>query len=423
MFKTIYSAFALTLLTSAAAHAEGSFIYWSMWNEGEPQQKVLASAIEGFTAETGIAVDVQWVGRDIHAKVGPTLNSPKTPFTLLDGPQRKIFSALTSTGNAASLDAVYAAQVPGEDKSVEASLLPELRGVVTHEGQSWMVPYILFSSSWWYDAARFPELPGNEPKTWDDMIALFQKHKDAGDQVIALDGDIGIYNLYYFCEIAVRYLGAGNLNAAIEDKTGEALKNPAILKTAQQIQQLVDAGFFASGYDSSKWPAQQQQWAAGNIDFNYNGTWLPKEVGDFLPEGAKPASFQMPLVGEGAQGSNEVGYIGFSISAKGPDIENAQKFIAYAMKHDIMQQLATDAEVIVPRPDIEILPVLQPLYSALKSGAGTHAAYDDVNTYHADYTTKVLNPLVNELVFGQIDAQTFQDKLVDQTVLYWDLHG
>ncbi len=422
MKRTLFLAALLASTCVGAAHAEGSFTYWSMWNEGEPQQKVLADAIEAFTAETGITVDVQWVGRDIQKKIGPTLNSRTTPFTLVDGERRKIYSALVTTDSEATTDAIYTMEVPGEGITVEAALLSNVKPAVVKDGKSWMVPYILLSAAWWYDAARMPELVGNEPKTWDDLIALFQTRKDAGGQVIAQDGDIGFYNLYYFTEIAVRHLGPGKLNAMIEDRTGEALKHPAILTTAQQIKQLVDAGFFATGYDSSKWPAQQQQWASGKADFMFNGTWLPRETAEFMPAGAKPMSFPMPLVGEGSVVTNEAGVIGFSIAKNGPDAEEAEKFVAFFMQEKFLARLAEEAKVIVPRAGIAVDPVLQPAYASLSAGDMTHNSYDDVNTHNADYTTKVLTPLVNELIFGQIDAQKFQDKLVEQTVQYWELN-
>ena len=416
----ILAAFAASVM-AVSAHAEGSFTYWSMWNEGEPQQKVLARAIAEFTAETGIEVDVQWVGRDIHKKIGPTLNSPETPFTLVDGERRKIYSSLVTTDSQAAMDAVYAAQVPGEDMTVDEALLPNIKSVLVEDGKTWMVPYILLSAAWWYDAARMPELVGNEPQTWDELIALFQSRKDAGHQVIGQDGDIGFYNLWYFTDIAVRHLGPGMVNAAIEDRSGDALRDPRILRTAEQIEQLVDAGFFADGYDSSKWPAQQQLWASGEIDFMYNGTWLPRETADFLPEGADIKSFMMPAVSDASIATNEVGVIGFSIAEKGPDAEEAEKFVAFFMQKGYLAELAEEAKVIVPREGIEVTEVLQPVYAALNSGALTHNSYDGVNTYNADYTTKVLTPLINELMFGNIDAQEFQDELVDQTVLYWEL--
>lgn len=421
MKRTTLFAAITASLAAMSAQAEGSFTYWSMWNEGEPQQKVLAQAIEDFTAETGIEVDVQWVGRDIHKKIGPTLNSPETPFTLVDGERRKIFSSLVTTDSQASMDAVYAAQIPGEAVTVDEALLPNIKNVLVEDGETWMVPYILLSAAWWYDAARMPELAGNEPQTWDELVALFKARKDAGHKVIAQDGDIGFYNLWYFTDIAVRHLGPGKVNEAIEDRSGDMLRDPRILRTAEQIQELVDAGFFAPGYDSSKWPAQQQLWASGEVDFMYNGTWLPRETVEFTPEGADPTAFMMPAVSDESIATNEVGVIGFSVSETGPDIDEAQQFVAWFLKTDYLAELAEEAKVLVPRGGIEVAEVLQPVYEALNSGALTHNAYDGVNTYNADYTTKVLTPLVNELIFGRMGAQEFQDELVDQTTLYWEL--
>lgn len=424
--KTTVAALAIAVgasLTVQPADADGRFTYWSMWNENEPQQIVIQSAIEQFTSDTGIEVDVQWVGRDIAKKLAPTLNAAVTPMDLVDGPQRKIYSALVSTGSHHDLASLYARNVPGEGQTVEEVLIPNVRDVVTTDGVTWMVPYTMFSASWWYDGGAMPELAGNEPASWDGLVALFDNRKQQGRQVIAQDGDIGFYNLYFFTEIAVRHLGPNNLNAAIEDRSGEALKHPGILRTAEQIEELVSSGFFASGYDASKWPAQQQAWAAGEMDFIYMGTWLPKETASFMGEGFQPRSFQMPAVSDDSVHTNEVAYIGYSIPARAENIGAAEQFIAYFMKKENLARLAEVAEVIVPRPGIEIAEHLKPLYDDLNSGGLSHAAYDGINSYNADYTRKVLTPLVNELIFGQIGASEFHDQLVEQTVRYWDLHG
>ena len=49
---------------SCLAFAQQSFSFWSMWNEGEPQQQVLASAIENFEKEYDVKVDVRWAEFD-----------------------------------------------------------------------------------------------------------------------------------------------------------------------------------------------------------------------------------------------------------------------------------------------------------------------------------------------------------------------
>ena len=50
--------------TTVSADA-GELTYWSMWNNTEPQAKVIKEAIDAYTAETGIKVNVEWKGRDL----------------------------------------------------------------------------------------------------------------------------------------------------------------------------------------------------------------------------------------------------------------------------------------------------------------------------------------------------------------------
>ena len=60
-----------------AAEATGdSLVYWSMWDAAEPQAQALSQSIEAFTAETGIAVDVQFKGRTgIREGLQPALDA------------------------------------------------------------------------------------------------------------------------------------------------------------------------------------------------------------------------------------------------------------------------------------------------------------------------------------------------------------
>ncbi len=60
----------------AAESAGDGLVYWSMWDAAEPQAKALSQSIEAFTAETGIAVDVQFKGRTgIREGLQPALDA------------------------------------------------------------------------------------------------------------------------------------------------------------------------------------------------------------------------------------------------------------------------------------------------------------------------------------------------------------
>lgn len=104
------------------AKAGDTFTYWSMWKEGEDQQKVLAKAIEAFTAKTQIKVEVQWAGRDVLTQIVPRLNAGNPP-DLFDQGAPDVTSKLGLT-NVESLDDVYSAEIPDEGKKV-SEVVPE----------------------------------------------------------------------------------------------------------------------------------------------------------------------------------------------------------------------------------------------------------------------------------------------------------
>ena len=235
------SGFTFVALTALAtpARAEG-FTYWSMWNAGEPQQKVLARAIEDFTKDTGVEVKVQWQGRDNLKKLAPALNSATPPADLVDGAQRNVKAVLVSTGSALDMNDAYRLPIPGESGTVGDVIPAAQLPAVTADGHVFLVPYEVISSLWWYDAAAMPGFQA--PKDWAAFTALLAARKAAGHAPIALDGDIATYHRYYFAEIAVRLLGPGKLLAAISDRSGAALKDPRILQAAQLLEGLVKSG-------------------------------------------------------------------------------------------------------------------------------------------------------------------------------------
>jgi ABC-type glycerol-3-phosphate transport system substrate-binding protein len=50
-------------------------VYWTMWNEAEPQGQVIARTAEAFTKETGIKLDINFNGRDIRMTLQPALDA------------------------------------------------------------------------------------------------------------------------------------------------------------------------------------------------------------------------------------------------------------------------------------------------------------------------------------------------------------
>lgn len=54
---------------------EQSIVYWSMWEEDEPQADVIREAAEAYEEATGISVEIEWKGRKISDLIGPALDA------------------------------------------------------------------------------------------------------------------------------------------------------------------------------------------------------------------------------------------------------------------------------------------------------------------------------------------------------------
>ncbi len=400
-----------------------AFTYWSMWSEGEPQQQVLKKAIDEFTAETGVTVNVEWVGRDNIKKVSPTLNTAVSPVDLIDAAQRNVKSVLVSTGAAMPLNDVLDTQIPGESGTVRSVVPSSYVDMVTKDGNTWMVPYQVITSAFWYNGATHPDLAAKTPETWDELIAWLDKTKAAGKTPIAQDGDIANFNLYYYAELAVRNAGAKKLHEAAGDKTGEAFKSPEFLNAAKQVEQLVKGGYFAEGYSSSKWPAMQQKWAQGEAALIYNGTWIPHETHASAIDGFQYRAFPMPQAKAGGDMSQEVSFIGFGIPAKASKSDAAKRFIAYFMNKERISRVSSIASNLTPRSDVEMPADLADVKRLIDDAPAIHGQFDGIIDDYGDWTTKILIPLVNQLAFGTLTAEEFSAKLPQASADYWRTNG
>lgn len=69
---------------------EQSIVYWSMWEEEEPQADVIREAAEAYEEATGISVEIQWKGRRIQSLIGPALDAGEQIDLFDDDYQRMV---------------------------------------------------------------------------------------------------------------------------------------------------------------------------------------------------------------------------------------------------------------------------------------------------------------------------------------------
>jgi raffinose/stachyose/melibiose transport system substrate-binding protein len=418
---------ALTVAVGAAACSQGSaqsgsdttFTYWSMWKVGEPQQKVIASAIADFEKQTGITVKAQWQGRSNLQKLTPALNTNSVP-DLVDGPYVKAYPALVATEQALGLKTAYATKVDGKTAKdlIPAKYLKNV-DLDLADGQPWMLPYQVQSDAIWYNGARYPDVKANPPKTWDEFVALLDRTKAAGVPPIAADGDVSGYNASWLSTLLVREGGPGTLKKIAQDQTGQAWKSPEALDAATKVEQLVKGGYLIDGYGASKFPLQQQKWADNKAAFIFVGSWLPTESGSYAASGFDYQSFPFPKIND--EDSMRADLSGFMVPKKAKHPDAAQKFAAFFLGKKYQDAWGTEAKVIPVRDDSPTSPELAGVQAALKEATSYHQQNDGVA--FPGYNEKLFWATTDKLFLGKLSAQDFVATMAKEQAEYWKKQG
>lgn len=393
------------------------FTYWSMWKEGEPMQEVMAEAIADFEAETEITVDVQWQGRDNVQRTVPTLSSPTGP-DLVDSSYVKLYPALVASGQVNGVGDAWETEV--EEGETLTDTIPgrylETIDITTEDGDPWMIPYTLTSDAVWFNAEEHPELAESPPETWDEFITLLDDLKSDGKTPIALDADIPGYNAYWFGTLLLRNEGPGSLRSIAEDESGDGWRDPAVLDAAEKVQELVDGGYFISGYDASKFPSQQQKWADDKAALLFMGTWAPIETESYASEGFEYASFPFPKT-NGEHFSARTDFNGFAVPANSQNSDAAEKFAAFFLREKY-QNMTVDAGQLPMRDDIEAPASQQGVWEHLQEADGFHQQNDGVA--FPGYNDTVFWAVNDDLMLGKLSAEEFVETMADKTAQYWE---
>ncbi|GAA4432586.1 ABC transporter substrate-binding protein [Actinokineospora soli] len=397
------------------------FTYWSMWTENEPQAKVLKAAIDSFTKDTGIAVNVQWHGRDVLKKLTPTLRGTAAA-DLVDQSINQLGNGLSATGQSADLASVYDLEVPGEGKKVGA-VIPEryhqfLKGA---DGKFFMVPYEITGEGVWFNAAAHPQFATEPPKTWEDFVADLDELKKSGVAPFALDADNPGAATYWPVLTLIRAVGPEGVRKLAGDKTGAPWDDPKVADAAAKLEALVKGGYFAEGYNASKHPAQQNAWAQGKAALILQGSWVPSESKTYVAPGFEFNSFQLPTINGGTDAVG-VNFIGFGVPKSAEHGDAASKFIAYFLNKSRLEGIATQADNITPRDDIPAPKILESLQKAMAEKE-VYPSQAGIGLLYGNWNSTVLQPNAQAFMQGRIGGAEYVQAMKTKTVEYWKTQG
>ena len=390
----------------------GTVVYWSMWQETEPQADILKNAIAEFeTANSGVKVEVEWQGRGVRDLVAPAIASGQQ-VDLFDSDPLVFYRSDPSI--LLDLSDFYTSE--GQNGKPESENL--LKGLVDWDksmsaeyadGGYHSVPYAPYTMSWYYNTEMFKDAGITElPETWEELDAVCAKLKEAGYEPIVVDD--AYYNMV-FCMYLAREMGPQAVKDMVAEG-GDAFNNPAILNTLKAIEDFAKKGYFAKSCKTNKYPAGQQQFARKEAAMYYNASFMASEnaetAGDNFPYGHFP--FTTVPGGKGLITENTVGGQAFCVSAKTENKDAVYELLHYFVGNKCQTEF--NAKGLVPCTNDVAWPAAVAQQKEIVNSLTANV--DWAAGWGGDFCEGVGNPEIIKVMFGETTAQQAFDKIVEE---------
>ena len=389
-------------------------VYWAMWSEEEPQAKVIQAAVEKYTEDTGVEVDVQFKGRNGQREgLQPALDA-KQQIDLFDEDVNRVNGSWGDyTMDLEELAADY------EAEHGNATLFTIARNAYAqaHDGDQTLhsIPFQPSIFGFFYNKTLF-EQAGIEavPTTWAELDAACAKLVDAG--ITPITGDTTYQTAFLGYHLG-RYLGQDGVKALVNDPNSadpEAVNwdDPRVAQAVADIEDFASKGYFSENIASNIYPAgQNQEFAPGNAAMIFCGSWLPNELKNTVAEDFEWGYFNYPSVEGGTDDStaNNIANQVFAINKDSKMAEEAFELITYITTGEFDQQMTEEA-LCIPT-DTANSDAWPAELAEVKPGFDATATYYDyaVGAENNGDLTPVLNENMVKLMAGSITADQFME--------------
>jgi glucose/mannose transport system substrate-binding protein len=230
-----------------------------------------------------------------------------------------------------------------EKEGWDTVIPPAIQRFTKYRGKWVGAPVNVHSTNWiWVNKAVLDKLGAPPPKTWDELIALFDKAKAAG--VIALaHGGQAWQDGTTFESVVLATGGPEFYKKAMIDLDPAALGSPTMKTVFERMTKLrsyVDPNF--SGRD---WNLASAMVINGEAMLQIMGDWAK---GEFLNAGKKPGTDFLCLRFPGTQGAVTFNTDQFVMFEVGRDRQEAQKALASAVMSPTVQEAFNIVKGSVP---------------------------------------------------------------------------
>jgi len=325
MMIVIIALAALVTLGSCEKKAGGArLVYWSMWNEVEPQGQVISRAAKAFTKETGVPVELNFYGRDVRKileaslMAGNAIDIFDSGLELLHEYFRDYMRPLDEY-----VDNIYPSTDGKPFNQVINQTMYNL--AKTFGGASiYAVPYLPFVCSVAYNKDLFDQAGiAVPPVNWDEMLEACAKLKAGGVAGFTVDD---AYMSTLFGYTMSRIVG---MDTAVTMSINVDLSGPQVLRFGEIWENMIRNGYITPASAGNVFPQGQiNDFATGKAAMYLNGTWFPNEIRGSAPN-LRWGFFAFPAIDPAGDGieTNNFGSQGFAISKNSKFPDEAFRFI------------------------------------------------------------------------------------------------
>ena len=344
LFLTVCLAVSLLCTASCGQKTEekakAKLVYWTMWNEAEPQGTVIAEAVAAFTKETGIEVELNFNGREIRKTLQPALDAGET----IDVFDEDIERILNTWGNYLLPLDEYAAKTYSttDGKPYNTMINKTLYNLAKELGGGSVknIPYQPSAFVTLYNKELFDKAGITDtPKTWEEFLTACEKLKAIGIPAITVDD---AYMACFFGYNMDRLVGEQETLNMVNTKD---FTGPQVLEFGKIWENMAKKGYISAKAASNIWPAGQvEEMAVGKVAMYLNGTWLPNEIKAQAPD-LKWGAFAWPAMSEKGDGieANNYGCQSLAVNKNTKYPEEAFKLIVWLTTGEWDARLAKES--------------------------------------------------------------------------------
>lgn len=386
-------------------------VYWTTWNEAEPQGQVIKEAAAAYEEKTGVKVNINWQGRDIVKVIASKLESGEE-IDMFDGSANVILPA--ALDYAADLTEYYEKDYettggkPYKDVILQA--IQDSTRTYSKEGEINGVPYQPFIQCIFYNKDHFKEAGITElPTDWESFLKVCDKLKAAGYAPMTTDDA-------YMLSLPGCYLqrakGAEWVSKLVTTNDDEMWKDPAVFEMAKAYEDMAKKGYFHENITSNVFPAGQQDIANGDVSMYLNASWVINELmpttGPDFPWG----EMQFPSVPNGEGTYNAANYASQVLIANKDSecIDEVFDFMVYLTTGEWDTKLAEATYGIPAGTDSEWPAQLEDakdIFDSLEEWIPWSGGIED----NGDFTASI-KTLFTNLIGGKITAEEFVEGAV-----------